>query len=543
MKIPTSDDHAGPNSHEFGYNDGHGYRDRNNCADRRRKAACSPRGGRPDAAKIRAVGSIDAYRGLVMFLMMAEVLELRRRSRRMFPEQRVLVVSGLPPVARGMDRLLVARSDPAVVLVSWSAWHCRFRSPAERAKGQPGMAKHAARLLAGGRAGVAWSFPAIHPQSSSNILDVRRHAQPDRTWIRFPLHPGEPVENRPMVGSGGDSRRLLGGVRTLSVAGQRISIGSRPASIRSMHQTHLSGFAEHWSKNTNAAAAFDIWFLQSLSREASAVNSTARSGDAEFTDNSGGYLTLSFIPTLGTMILGLLAGGVLASGRANLRRRFAGSLRRGRSVWRPVGSRSAGICPVVKRIWTPSWVLFSGGWCFLHARRLLCGDGHLAPAPLGISARGHWHELDRGLYDRSSFSGIHQRPLCLGTSGRACLRHLARLTSTFCSALGMLVVEWSSCFGCIVRRSSCGFRSDRRPAYPAYHDGCVFALRFSLRRCPSFGYGPRIADPCAHLGRAAAGAEEGLRQLSRQRDRRLSREEAGVDGEIGRARFARARAR
>ena len=24
-----------------------------------------------------------------------------------------------------------------------------------------------------------------------------------------------------------------------------------------------------------------------------------------------------------------------------------------------------GLCPVVKRIWTPSWTLFSGGWCFL----------------------------------------------------------------------------------------------------------------------------------------------------------------------------------
>lgn len=24
-----------------------------------------------------------------------------------------------------------------------------------------------------------------------------------------------------------------------------------------------------------------------------------------------------------------------------------------------------GICPIVKRIWTPSWVLFSVGWCFL----------------------------------------------------------------------------------------------------------------------------------------------------------------------------------
>jgi predicted acyltransferase len=26
---------------------------------------------------------------------------------------------------------------------------------------------------------------------------------------------------------------------------------------------------------------------------------------------------------------------------------------------------ATGVCPVVKRIWTPSWVLFSGGWCFL----------------------------------------------------------------------------------------------------------------------------------------------------------------------------------
>jgi predicted acyltransferase len=26
---------------------------------------------------------------------------------------------------------------------------------------------------------------------------------------------------------------------------------------------------------------------------------------------------------------------------------------------------AAGICPIVKRIWTPSWTLFSGGVCFL----------------------------------------------------------------------------------------------------------------------------------------------------------------------------------
>ena len=29
------------------------------------------------------------------------------------------------------------------------------------------------------------------------------------------------------------------------------------------------------------------------------------------------------------------------------------------------GMEALGICPVVKRIWTPSWVLYSGGFCFL----------------------------------------------------------------------------------------------------------------------------------------------------------------------------------
>ncbi|MDE3166494.1 MAG: DUF5009 domain-containing protein, partial [Acidobacteriota bacterium] len=26
----------------------------------------------------------------------------------------------------------------------------------------------------------------------------------------------------------------------------------------------------------------------------------------------------------------------------------------------------AGVCPIVKRIWTPAWTLFSGGLCFLY---------------------------------------------------------------------------------------------------------------------------------------------------------------------------------
>ena len=37
----------------------------------------------------------------------------------------------------------------------------------------------------------------------------------------------------------------------------------------------------------------------------------------------------------------------------------------------------AGICPVVKRIWTPSWTLFSGGICFLFLAAFCWLDGWL----------------------------------------------------------------------------------------------------------------------------------------------------------------------
>ena len=115
----------------------------------------------------------------------------------------------------------------------------------------------------------------------------------------------------------------------------------------------LSGFAAHWNKNSNFAWAFDAWWMNLFPRE------------KPFEFNSGGYSTLSFIPTLGTMILGLIAGGILRSERS------AWSKVKWFAIAGVIGLASGwllgalGICPVVKRIWTPSWVLFSGGWCFL----------------------------------------------------------------------------------------------------------------------------------------------------------------------------------
>ena len=119
--------------------------------------------------------------------------------------------------------------------------------------------------------------------------------------------------------------------------------------------SHLvSGFPSHWNKNANLAWRFDTWFMNLFPRK------------APFKFNGGGYATLSFIPTLATMLLGLLAGGLLV--RTDRRPWVkVGVLVTGGLVSLAVGYLLGkyGVCPIVKRIWTPSWVLFSGGWCLI----------------------------------------------------------------------------------------------------------------------------------------------------------------------------------
>lgn len=111
-------------------------------------------------------------------------------------------------------------------------------------------------------------------------------------------------------------------------------------------------FAAHWNLNNNAAWAFDRWFMNLFPRT------------KEFVGNSGGYSTLSFIPTLGTMILGLIAGQWLKERRDAKQtiRLFiiAGAVSMALGLLLHV----SGVCPSVKKIWTPAWTFYSGGWCF-----------------------------------------------------------------------------------------------------------------------------------------------------------------------------------
>ena len=115
---------------------------------------------------------------------------------------------------------------------------------------------------------------------------------------------------------------------------------------------NFTGFAAHWNKNFNFGNYFDQWFLNRFPRE------------KPFVYNSGGYLTLSFIPTLGTMILGLIAGCWIRESRPTFpTKKFLGAGILG--IGLGLALHYSHLCPVVKRVWTPSWTIFSGGICFL----------------------------------------------------------------------------------------------------------------------------------------------------------------------------------
>lgn len=116
----------------------------------------------------------------------------------------------------------------------------------------------------------------------------------------------------------------------------------------------LSGWSGHWSIHTNAAAAFDRWFLNLLPQA------------QPFQYNPGGYQTLNFIPSLATMLGGAVTGEFLIRSLRSEKGKCATLIIAG-VVLLLVGTilDITHVMPAVKRIWTPSWVLLSGGWVLI----------------------------------------------------------------------------------------------------------------------------------------------------------------------------------
>jgi predicted acyltransferase len=253
----------------------------------------------PAAASAPRNVAVDAYRGFVMFLMMAEVLRLGRVARA-FPDNGLLGIlafnqthvewagcslhdliqpsfSFLVGVALpySLARRLSTGADSSRLFV-----HALWRSLLLVALGiflrstgstitnftfedtltQIGLGYPFLFLLGLRSARVQWSALAL--------LLVGY-------WLAWALYP-------------------------LPAAG--FDFASVGVSADWLQQHGYTGFAAHWNKNANFGNGFDQWFLNLFPRV------------KPFLFNGGGYLTLSFIPTLGTMILGLIAGQWLRAG-------------------------------------------------------------------------------------------------------------------------------------------------------------------------------------------------------------------------------------
>ena len=118
-------------------------------------------------------------------------------------------------------------------------------------------------------------------------------------------------------------------------------------------QAHLAEVGAAWHKNTNVGHHIDLWLLNLLPRV-----------DA-FSFNGGGYQTINFVPSLATMLFGLMCGELLRSDRSSGRKFLVLLLAGVGGLVLGLILDSTGLCPLVKRIWTPSWAIFSSGMCCL----------------------------------------------------------------------------------------------------------------------------------------------------------------------------------
>ena len=306
--------------------------------------------------------SIDAYRGLVMFLLMAEALRSCEVAAAR-PGSALWSFSchhqtHVPWVGSSLHDLI----QPSFSFLVGTALAFSLASRAAAGQSRPRLVAHAAwRALVLVVLGI-WLRSIGRPQTYFTFEDTL--TQIGLGYVFLVLLALRPAREQWLA---------LGAI----LVGYWAAFALFPAPRRDFDFAavgvpadwphHLAGFGAHWDKNSNLAWAFDVWFLNLFPRE------------QPFAFNGGGYATLSFIPTLGTMILGLLAGGVLRSERTPAARvrwlAVAGLVGLG-SGWL-LGA--LGICPVVKRIWTPSFTLWSGGWCFLI----------LAGAYALVDVRGH----------------------------------------------------------------------------------------------------------------------------------------------------------
>ena len=298
------------------------------------------------------ITSVDVYRGMVMFLMLAEILHLYNLKK---------IVSGEGWVSQAADWL------------AFHTTHVPWRGCSLHDMIQPSFSflvgtAMAFSIVTRSIKGQAWSRMLWHAIYRSLVLVflgifLRSLGRPSTNftfddtltqiglgyWILFLL-------------SGLSIRGLIVSVGVI-LAGYWLAFVCYPApaadfaydkvGVPQAWTEHYEGIASHFNKNSNLASAVDQWWMNLFPREKS------------FAYSGGGYCMLSFIPTLGTMLLGLIAGKLLQWETTTWRKQLWLWTAATICILFALAVDALGLCPIVKRIWTPTWALWSGGLCFV----------------------------------------------------------------------------------------------------------------------------------------------------------------------------------
>lgn len=313
----------------------------------RESASSAATAARLDPATSR-LGSIDVYRGIVMFLMLFELTHLSQLDKHINAPWARLVASQLQHVEWAGCSLhdLIQPSFSFLVGVSMvfslakrRADHSSFLSLWMHALSRSFVLISLGIFLrSNGAPQTKYTFMDTLTQIGMGYFFLFLIAQ-FKSWVQI-----------------GAMLLILVGhwvwFATAPLPPEGFDLASVGVAPDFAQEHNFRGFAAHWNKNTNVGRTVDVWWLNRFPRP------------APFVFDAGGYVTINFIPTLATMILGLLAGQALQTSTPPMQKMRV-------LLVAAVGFYAAGwllhvtgTCPSVKRIWTPAWVLVSGGWCF-----------------------------------------------------------------------------------------------------------------------------------------------------------------------------------
>jgi len=291
------------------------------------------------------IGSLDVYRGIVMFLLGLRLLELDEVAKH-FPYSPVWQFLGhhsshIPWVGCSLNDLI----HPSFAFLTGASLVFSVSSRAGKGQSPWHMTLHAlwrsvALIFLGiflrsvDRDATHWTFDETLTQTGLGYMAVfaLAYCSTRTRWIWFGI--------------------ILFATWLLYVCFPILPPHANPMDFNTPEgwEHDFTGFFAHWNHNRNAGWSFDRWLLNQFPRE------------RPYVGYLGGYTTLNFIPTIATMILGLMAGTWLKQGDQPARRLMVASVA---CLAFSFVLHFGGICPIVKRLWTPAWVFFSGGGCLL----------------------------------------------------------------------------------------------------------------------------------------------------------------------------------